>query len=232
MRIAAVSTVRNEADIIAATVRHLLAEGVDDIYIADGMSTDGTRDILETLPVHVVDDSDEYHHQPYWVSRLAHTAYENRAEFVICFDADEFWYAPSGRSIADELADLDPSVTKLLAPMWQHIDYRWREPHAKPLCKVAFRAQPHPRVANGNHNADIAGGVRSDVLALREIQFRDFDHFCRKITERCATLDPTLPPGEGTHITQYRGWDRDQLRPEWEALIARATVDDPIPSRR
>jgi hypothetical protein len=231
VRIAAVSTVRNEADIVGDTVTHLLAEGVTDIYIADGMSTDGTRDVLRALPVNVYDDRETHHLQPYWIGRLADIAYDDGADWVLCVDADEFWYAPSGRTILEELTDVPAEVGKLYVRMWHHLDRYLREPNQKPLPKVAFRAGRGVEVANGNHEANPPGESREGVLAIREIQYRGFEHFCRKITERCATLDPRLPEGHGTHITQYRGWTKEQLLTEWETLVSRATVNDPIPCR-
>ena len=227
------STVRNEADIVGATLAHLYAEGVTDIYIADGMSTDGTRDVLAGFPCKVYDDTEKYHRQPYWSTRLAQEAFEAGADWVLCVDADEFWYAPNGATIAETL-ELYGVVDLLHAPMFQHLNYDMREPNPKPLPKVAFRARDGVQVANGNHAAQHPHfrGAELGLLAIREIQFRGFEHFVRKIGERCATLDPSLPAYEGTHMTQYRGWSKEQLEPEWEALVAKATVYAPIPVRR
>jgi hypothetical protein len=86
-------------------------------------------------------------------------------------------------------------------------------------------------IANGNHEASVPGGSLRGVLAIREIQYRTFEHFVRKIEERTTRLDPSLPAGEGTHVTQYYGWSKEQLVPVWEAMVGRATVLDPIPLR-
>jgi glycosyltransferase involved in cell wall biosynthesis len=232
MKVAAVSTVRNEADIIAATLGHLYAEGVAEVYIADGRSTDGTRDILAQFPCKVFDDDSPIHRQPYWMERLVLQASEEGADWILCVDADEFWYATSGVTIPEALAEVDATIIgKLYAKMWQHLDYEMREPQPKSLHKVAVRSGVGIQIANGNHDAVIAGGSLHDILSIREIQFRGFEHFCRKIQERCATLDPALPPGEGAHITQFKGWTKEQLAPIWQAHVDRATVNDPIPLR-
>ena len=232
MKLAAVLTVKNEADIIGANLTHLYTEGVANIYIADGMSTDGTRDVLAGFPCKVYDDDSPIHRQPYWSTRLAQEAYDDGCDWVLAVDADEFWYAPSGRLIVEELATVPDHVVKVYAPMWQHLDYDYREPDPKPLPKVAFRAGDGVWVANGNHEAATTGASSVGLLAIREIQYRGFEHFCRKIEERCATLDPSLPSYEGTHHTQYRDWSKEQLEPVWEKLVARATVYDPIPLRK
>lgn len=232
MKVAAVSTVRNEADIIGSTIRHLLAEGIDRIYIADGMSTDGTRDILRALPVVVLNDPKPYHDQPYWIRHLAGIAREDGAEWIVPFDADEFWYSPTGRPLVDVLAEQPPQVDKLHAKTWQHIDYEWCEPEPKKLQKVCFRAVPDVHIDPGNHDCTLTGGGPEDLVAIRELQYRGFDHFQRKILERNATLDPELKGKAGWHHSRYEGWTPDQLAPEWEQAVARATTLDPIPVRR
>lgn len=233
MKVAAVSTVRNEADIIGATLTHLYNEGVSNVYIYDGMSTDGTRDVLAGFPCRVYDDDAPIHRQPFLMTKLVQQAYEEGADWILCVDADEFWYAPSGLTIADELAAIPSEVGMVHVPMFHHLDYDYREPAAKPLPKVAVRATDGIWIANGNHAATgTIGATLTGNLAIREIQFRGFEHFVRKIGERCETLDPSLPPGEGTHQTQYRGWSKEQLEPEWEKAVARAIVYDPIPVRR
>lgn len=231
MKLAACLTIKDDGDIVGATMQHLYNEGVANIYVADGMSTDGTRDVLAAFPCKVYDDDSPIHRQPYWTTRLAREAFDDGCEWVLAVDADEFWCSPVG-TLHDTLAGLDPGFGTALAQMWQYIDYNYREPHPKPLPKVAFRATPGAQVANGNHAVTGVPGSVVGGLRICEIQFRDFEHFCRKIEARCATLDPSLPAGEGAHQTQYRGWTKEQLEPVWEQMVARATVFDPIPVRR
>ena len=65
--------VRDEADIIAYTLRHLLEEeGVDHLIVADNLSTDDTRSILEGFPrsqVTILDDLEEGYDQSTKMSR-------------------------------------------------------------------------------------------------------------------------------------------------------------------
>lgn len=233
MRIAAVSTCKNEADIIGATLAHLYNEGVANVYIADGMSTDGTRDILSGFPCKMYDDTEDYHRQPYWISRLAQQAYEDGADWVIPFDADEFWVAAGFFTLAEAFELIEPEVGIVTAGMFQYVDFNYREPDVKPWPKVAFRSSPDVSVANGNHSVTgVPGATVGGVLEICEVQYRGFEHFCRKIVERNATIDPSLPYSEGTHHKQYAGWTKEQLQPVWEAMVARATVLDPIPVRR
>jgi glycosyltransferase involved in cell wall biosynthesis len=224
-------TVRNEADIIGDTIAHHLAQGVDRILVYDGMSTDGTRDILATFPqVEVFDDTAHHHRQPFLTTRLARMAYIDGADWCLCVDADEFWVTCNGDTIADALNALPETARKLYARMYQHHDLDRREPDPKSLPKVAFRPTRHVEVANGNHEVNIDGGIWG-VLEVREVQYRSFEHFVRKIAERNATIDPSLPAGDGAHHRRYAGWTVEQLEPVWAEMQARPTILDPIPTR-
>lgn len=234
MRVWAVTTVRDEVDIIGHTIAHLLAEGVEHIFVYDGMSIDGTRDVLAGFnQVTVFDDHERYHLQPKRMTELAELAYANGAEWIIPFDADEWWCSTTpGHRLVDTFAALPNTITRAYASMWQHRNWEWREPMPKPLCKVAFRWQDGAKLHNGNHDVDGVGGqIINNALQVREIQYRGFDHFIEKIKARCATLDPALPESHGGHHKNLAKLTPDELRREWLAMGERATVNDPIPSR-
>lgn len=116
---------KDEADIVEDTVRHLLAE-VDRVIVADNLSTDGTREILARLaerePALAVLDDEEV---GYWQSRkttaLAMRALDEGHRWVVPSDADEFWYAPDGRRVADFLDGLAPDVQLVSAAMYHHV---------------------------------------------------------------------------------------------------------------
>lgn len=226
--IAAVATTYNEQDIIGESVAHLRAHGVEHIYAADA-STDATRDILHAAGVTVVYDNDSYHDQPKWIEVLAELARQDGAEWVIPFDADEFWYSVDGSPIPDALSALPERVTKVAARMWAHVDRDHREPHPKPLPKVAFRAVEGVTVHPGNHGVDLAGETRWGVLDLREIQFRSFEHLCEKSRDRVERIDPSFSHGYGAHQRAIHAMDVDAKRAEWDRIVAAASVYDPIP---
>ena len=121
--IAAVTMVRNEEDIIGEVVRHLLNEGIDLVIVADNLSEDFTRPILDELAnldprVLVVDDPDPAYDQAGKMTRLVHRAGAMGADWILPFDADEWWYWAGG-TLAEFFAEC--SVDVLTATGWDHI---------------------------------------------------------------------------------------------------------------
>lgn len=221
--IAAVTTTLDEADIIEATATCLLNGGVDLILAADS-STDGTPEILERLGAEVTRIDEPLHRQPHWMNRLAREAHSRGADWIVPWDADEFWFG------LDRLDRLTENVA--IATLWHHIDFDRKVIPAESLPKVAYRWQPGAVIANGNHDVSI-DGPRVSVLEIRHLQYRSFDHFGRKVSERVRTLDPVARKrGDGAHHTRLDGATDDQLRAAWGELEARDSVYDPIPCSR
>lgn len=128
--IVAVSMFKNEEDVAETVVRHLFAEGVDRVIVADNLSTDHTRDILDTIaehyPLTVIDDPVLAYEQDVKMSRLARRAYEAGADWVLPFDADEIWYGVNPQTgeptrIADALSQVDAEIQVVRAFGWDHI---------------------------------------------------------------------------------------------------------------
>lgn len=230
--IAAVFTCKNEADIVEVSFRHMLDQGVDRIYTTDGMSTDGTAEILHELshelPITIVTDEAPFQLQRQWMDVLAEIAALNGAEWIIASDVDEFWYSASSETIAETLGYCQDD--KLYARSYQHLDWDTRQVDHKPLPKVAYRWREGAHLSPGNHDVTIPGG-RYGVLDLRELQYRGFDHYCAKIAARNQTIDPSLPEGSGWHHKRLEGKTLDELRAEYDSMCAIPTIHDPIPSR-
>jgi hypothetical protein len=126
--IVGVSVVRNEADILALTIRHHLREGLDLALIADNDSDDGTRVVLRRLAAHDrrirwFRASGEFH-QADMATELAQSARELGALWIVPFDADEFWHAPGGllRAVAGRPeAALEVQVVNYVQRREQHV---------------------------------------------------------------------------------------------------------------
>jgi len=90
----AITIMKNEEDIVESFVRHN-AKFVEKLLIADNMSSDGTRSILESLidegyPISIFDDLDPAHNQSEKMNRLYRKyVFGNGYDIVFLLDADE-----------------------------------------------------------------------------------------------------------------------------------------------
>lgn len=232
--IAAVSTIRGDADIAPLTVRHMFAQGIDSVWVAIG--DDAAMGALEALRDDrlIIQDSrdDTHHHQQFWTDLLAENAATvGDADWIIPFDADEFWYAPYAKNIRAALEAVPADEQKLTAKLWHHNDWLRKVIPAEPLPKVAYRWSPDAHIAPGNHDVTLPGGL-PNVLAVRHYQYRSFEQFCAKVRERNRTLAPEgRARGDGVHHTRLENASELELHIAWSDLRARQTVHDPIPAR-
>lgn len=231
MTVWGIARVKDEADVIAATVQHMLGE-VDCVLVEDNDSSDGTREILERLSgtLIVQGDDEVAYYQAAHMSRLAVQAAEHGAEFVIPFDADEIWYSPFGR-VGDVLLD-HPEALIATAEMHDHVAtgadpegdpvtrMGWRRRSPGELPKVACRPNPPVRIHQGNHGADY-GDTLHGLLQVRHFPYRSEAQFERKVRNGAAAYAATdLPEHEGEH---WRGYGRilDEGGPEALAEVFR-----------
>lgn len=188
----AVSMVRDEADVIEMTVRHLRGQGVDHVLVADNLSRDETRPILDDLArrdprIHVVSDTEPAYFQAAKMTRLARAAARAGADWVVPFDADELWFAEHG-SLAEHLRSVaasdDPQATTgvVRARIHDTIPLGGATPDPTtatcvldttptPPGKVAIRAHRLMGVIVGNHGAKRVG-VTVDGLRIAHLQYR------------------------------------------------------------
>lgn len=231
----AVGMVRDEADIISTTVTNLLAQGVERVVIADNLSTDGTKSMLEalaqTLPVTVLVDSLEAYYQSQKMTLLARAAAGAGASWVIPFDADEIWLGPGNVTVAQWLAQCDADVVQV--PTFNHVPtdhddatepdpvrrLRWRKTKPNRLHKVAFRSHPRARLAMGNHGVSRAGR-RMEGLQIRHFPYRSEDQFVRKLLQGGAALAATdLDANVGKVWRGLGATNEEQLKVTWRSLI-------------
>jgi hypothetical protein len=112
MRLAAVTTVRSECDIIEAFVRHNSAF-FDRLYILDHRSTDSTPEILrrlraEGLPLVLSREDHGSFYQAPTMTHLIKRAFQDCPwDFVIPLDADEFLRISDRATLESTLTDLD-----------------------------------------------------------------------------------------------------------------------------
>ena len=181
MRLAVTLLVRDEADVVAATVEHHLAQGADVVVATDNGSVDGTAEVLgEYAAAGVVDlihEPDHTYRQAEWVTRMARrAATAHAADWVVHVDADEFWVPRDrSRTLRDVLAEVPDDVGAVVARRADLVALRgtperawprrlrWRNlatvsERGTPLApKVCHRAHPLADVAQGNHAVTVPG---------------------------------------------------------------------------
>ncbi len=172
MRLVLTVIARNEGDILEATLRYHLAQGVDHILAIDDGSTDATPEILERFRTDglltVVPRPHKSEHfgtdQPVWrttLSRLAAT--EHQADWVLPSDADECWWPLAG-DLRTSLAMVPAHYDGVLAAKNEFIftqtpvrsaveDMTIRDVAWTVGLKVAHRGAPDVVIDGGGHRA-------------------------------------------------------------------------------
>lgn len=234
-----VTMVKDELDVIEYTLRHLVGAGVDEIIVADNMSTDGTRELLaelaDELPVTVVDDLEPAYYQSDKMTRLVRNAAVAGADRVIPFDADELWRAETGtlkeaferhqwpiygaelRNHFPTSGD-DPTEPNPFRRITQ------RDPAPAPLPKVAVRPLADMEIHQGNHGAHcpVAHEPKASPLRVEHYPWRSFEQFVKKCRNGAAAYAATdLPESVGAHWRSYgrilNDFGEDALRTDvWE----------------
>lgn len=218
MAVFGVSMIKDEADVVAGTLRHM-ADEVDHLLIADNGSTDGTREILaeleDTLPLTVVDDPEPAYYQSKKMTLLAGQAADQGATWIVPFDADEIWFSSVGR--VREVV-LESSVTLVWALLTNHFStaidpdevdpflrLTWREGAPTQLRKVAFRWEPGAVIHQGNHGVSLPSGhSQAQSLEIRHFPYRSAEQFVSKARNGAAAYRATdLPESEGAHWRSY-----------------------------
>src|SRR5262249_39906846 len=152
-----------EADIIEETVSHLLSQ-VDEVVVTDHRSVDGTREILERLPVtlHVHDQREAEKRRR--TTAMAREALRRGHRWVGPCDGGGVWLGPD--RIADCLAGLGEMWIVATAVIYNQVPtendpddanpvfrLRYRRPQPKPNIKVACRLRPDlQKISSGNHS--------------------------------------------------------------------------------
>jgi glycosyltransferase involved in cell wall biosynthesis len=227
MTVVGISMVKDEADIVEYTVRHML-EQVDFVVVADNMSTDGTYEILKAMTgveswrrrLYVTRDENPAYYQSAKMTALAAWVHrEFSARWVVPFDADEWWTSKWGR-VADVLDDLPAAEGIATATLYDHVvtgadvggeldpfkRIRWRRKLPGQFPKVAVRPVLAVTIEQGNHGAHYPRQETTPnaVLEVRHFPYRSPEQMARKAVNGKAAYDATdLPETEGQHWRDY-----------------------------
>src|SRR5436190_589434 len=148
MHLIAISTVKNEQDIIEAFVRHH-AHYFNTLIVIDDGSTDGTFEVLRSLqtaglPLVLMREPSVGFEQARYMTRLLRMAVNDfRADWVVPLDADEFIEPEEGASLAQMLHARDCELLKIT---WSN--FAWRpdddQTELNPVLRMRWRMPPSP----------------------------------------------------------------------------------------
>lgn len=224
----AIAMVRDEADVVAETVGHMLGQ-VDHVLVADNGSVDETRAILEDIGAEVIDDPEPGYYQSQKMTALAERARDAGAEWIVPFDADEIHLPFHNRApVGDVLKGLPDHILISEAPLLDHVAtaddpagppvtrMRWRRSEQAPLRKVAVRAREGLTIHQGNHGASFEGithpAVVTDAIQVRHFPYRSVEQMIRKARNGAAAYAATnLDESIGKHWRDYGRLSDEQI---------------------
>ena len=230
MKIIGVSTVKDEPN-IGRTIRHLVSQGVTHVILSTDLGdhayvdAHGQGATIEWTICQVPFD------QGAEITRLAHAAADRGADWIVPFDADEYWTG-NDCTIREALSVLSPMVDFTSAPMYQYVSPDFRHEKKKPLPKIAFRPCEGMVVAWGSHSVTGPSSYSTAVdLIVRELQYESYTHFLTKIDKaRQLHAQPHMADHQhGSHMWRLCQMDEAQLKAEWDQMMSVPVVYDPIP---
>lgn len=217
MTVFGICMAKNADDIIGPVIEHMLGQ-VDHIIVADNLSTDRTREILESYPITVVDDNDPAYNQSAKTTHLAYVAAQMGADWVVPFDSDEWWFSPYG-TLNEVIPRSEHNV--IAARMYNYFPTAldgddpdpikricWRQAETQDLHKVACATHPSLVIAMGNHHATYFN-TRPEyndtgLILINHFPWRSAEQFVRKGVEGGAAIRLTsLDYDSGRHWRDY-----------------------------
>lgn len=216
-KIVSITMVKNECDIIELFVRHNL-QVLDEMYIIDHLSTDTTVDILkklqeEGLPIHILKYNSEAYPHGWLMTKVQEMIIkENKADFIVFIDVDEFIFSDSKEFISD-LLDKNEKSSYLIyelnyevkegdedkdLPLHEKLTYRINQVGAsKSIMNVAYHENNPIQCAEGGHSLYKA---HAGDITLRHIASH-LAHFPYRSKEQ--TLSKICQSAIGYLITNY-----------------------------
>jgi hypothetical protein len=230
MKLAVISMIRDEADIIRPFLRHLAAL-FDLVFLLDQRSSDGTSEIIRQACATRVGWS-HWHmdfagrHQKEAVTLFMARAFEDGADAVFLLDCDEFIDVRTRAELETAAATMQEHAAighfrwKACVPLqfgrWQFdpSETVWIAHDEAPNPKIAiprslFQSIPRLCVAQGNHNAlDADGnqvGTRLPLGRLLHVAVRSRQQFLQKVfVSAIANLAKNNPmTREGAHKRRF-----------------------------
>lgn len=229
-----VTLVKDEDDIIGRVVEHLVRQGVSHLLVSDNGSSDGTVDTVrrscDPRRLTLVHDPVREFFQALKMTNLSRYAWRGGADWVLPFDADEFWFGNDAR-LADVLAGHTGDVVEArVHNVFPSREHGWvidTSPHAQG--KVCFRSDPDAVLTQGSHTVHHPGGPPQgdDVVTVLHVPWRSREQLEAKLTKGVRAYEGTGSLAErGTHWVRFAGLTSDRAQQVWDAISRGEPVDD------
>ena len=237
-KVFAVMMVKDEIDIIGHNIEYLETQDIDHIFVANNLSTDGTREKLIELSekydnITVYDDNEFAYYQPDKMNEWILRCYKMGASIIIPIDADEIWHSKvKGKTLGQILKESDGDIfvaeTIDFIPTEKDTDdinpiksMCYRKEKSDSFPSVAFRKFPGSYLEIGNHNIMNHPGKRvEDLIGIRHYQYRSFEQFYKKVINGKKVYDDTsYPDYMGSHWRNLGSKSEDDLRQWWDNYI-------------
>jgi hypothetical protein len=222
--------VRDEIDIIEATLEYHLSQGIDHIIVTDNGSVDGTRDVLGRYAgegaIVLLDEPPADFSQHRWVTRMARLAHSRfAADGVINGDADELFVWRRG-TLKEAFFALPAPTQSILADRHDFVPFdrpAQRAPqlemvyrkavsvnilgsHLKP--KVIHRGVADVVIEQGNHGARserFQQEARASEIEVFHYPLRTSAQFMSKVRNGGSgyAINRELPEGTGFHKKRW-----------------------------
>ncbi len=231
------TVVRDEKELIEATIRHLLAHGVNHIFVTDHRSIDGTSEILARLAqqtgrISIERKLDPHFYQERWVNEMLYKVATWRPRWILPFDADEIFIPCTRPTLIEELRSIQQGV--LRAAIWPHASIERRTAQPTALTKVVCSWHPGYAIAVGAH--EVWGHPGPEIRGRIEVRERGYlseAHFIAKTKKHLEARRPECPSDRSVQFWERRNMSRAQLAQTYETWRRQASaVHDPIPLKQ
>jgi glycosyltransferase involved in cell wall biosynthesis len=235
--------VKNEIDVIESNINYLSTQDIDEIFIADNLSTDGTYELLQRIkwngacpPITLFRDEEVGYYQSAKMNKWSRDCFEKGADYVIPIDADEIWYSLDNSKTLGEAIKTNDGIDVFVANSIDFIptildDFNqtnfikrmnYKKVNSDSFSAVAFNYHQGYELEMGNHNIINHPGKRGQqILGIRHYQYRSFPQFVRKVQNGKTAYDNTnFPSFMGSHWRTLGSLTDQELQNRWLELMS------------
>jgi hypothetical protein len=246
--------VRDAADIIESVIAHLLYHA-DEVFVTDHRSVDGTRELLEALPVRLTKLDERGFPEDETRTAVIHQAWQAGHDWVLYNDADEIWQVENNPDvrIADFLAALPDDIRVVGGDTLDHVATALDPPNPDPVSRLGWRQEYSGTIKGvfrltadagySKHTATYSGVVAPynlGAFTAHHYSARSPEHFISKIRNGLdsASVEAGMPVGYDVGWTQWKGMSDDELRAAYYERFyyvnpgGAGLVYDPAPVKR